>query len=330
MKTRTNFKKTMALLLALMMLLSVVACSNSNNDQDDNAQMGSDPVKLSVLDTEFVYEKAPERIVVNSLENLQILVALGLGDKIVGYTNGHFKIADCLQKYQDEMRSLNFLGSNATFETILAEGADFVFGSVWTFSETGVAPLQDCVDNNIDIYAISSGSAKKATLDMFYQDILNLGKIFRIEDKAEAVVADLKGEMDAIAAEAAQLKENPTVLIYDNGDKKAKIAADGALQTRQLEMAGGINIFSDLSGTYPDVSWEEIAERNPQWILINEYEDENWTTSKEEFLKNHPALAEVDAVKNDRFISVKLITMREGMQIAEGARIILEAFKAAE
>lgn len=288
------------------------------------------PVILNVMGYDVVFEKAPERVAIGNMENAAILVALGLEDKIVGYTNGHFKIEEFPEEFQPALSRLHLFGSDATFETILAEDIDFVFGSSWHFNDDGLAPAKDCIANNIGFYCISSGVTGMATMDLFYEDILNLGKIFRIEDRAEAYVAEMKAEMDDIAAEAATLKEHPTVLMYDNGDKEAMVAGNNCLQARQLEIAGGVNIFADMDSTYPDVSWEEIAARNPQWILINEYEDENWTTTKEEFLKNNPALQEVDAVKNDRFISIKLSALRESPSVVAGTRAILEAFKAAE
>ena len=346
-------KRSICMLLVVVMALSLVACAaktatpapeapeektaeaaaateTASADTEEETEAENAPVTLNVKGYDVVFEKAPERVAIGNMENAAILVALGLEDKIVGYTNGHFKIEEFPEEFQPALSRLHLFGSNATFETILAEDIDFVFGSSWHFNDDALAPAKDCIANNIGFYCISSGVTGMATMDLFYEDILNLGKIFRIEDRAETYVAEMKAEMDDIAAEAATLKEHPTVLMYDNGDKEAMVAGNNCLQARQLEIAGGVNIFADMDSTYPDVSWEEIAARNPQWILINEYEDENWTTTKEEFLKNNPALQEVDAVKNDRFISIKLSALRESPSVVAGTRAILEAFKAAE
>ena len=72
------------------------------------------------------------------------------------------------------------------------------------------------------------------------------------------------------------------------------------MQTTQIEACGGKNIFDNLNDKYANVSWEEVAERNPEWILIDEYEDENQTSgTKVDFIKKNPALANVDAVKKN-------------------------------
>ena len=115
------------------------------------------PVMLNVMGYDVVFEKAPERVAIGNMENAAILVALGLEDKIVGYTNGHFKIEEFPEEFQPALSRLHLFGSDATFETILAEDIDFVFGSSWHFNDDGLAPAKDCIANNIGFYCISSG-----------------------------------------------------------------------------------------------------------------------------------------------------------------------------
>ena len=96
-------------------------------------------------------------------------------------------------------------------------------------------------------------------------------------------------------------------------------------QTEQIELVGAKNLFKDLNETYVEVSWEEVAKRNPDWILINEYEDENLTTTKTEFLKNNDALKDTNAIKNNHIISINLIELREGLQMVDGSEKLLKA-----
>ena len=154
----------------------------------------------------------------------------------------------------------------------------------------------------------------------------NLGKIFGVEERAEEIIKETQARVDAVKNDA--VTDAPTVFVYDSGDKQAYTAGKSAMQSEMLNLVGAKNIFDDIDEKYEEVSWEEVAERNPQWILINEYEDENQLNmTKKEFLKTNPALENCDAVKNDRFISINLLELREGLQAVDGLEKTLAALK---
>lgn len=334
--------KVLCVLIVMLMLFSVAACTPSAEsnvpidsttpdtsvEPSDSSKNNEQSVTLNVMGEDITYEKAPERAIPIGYENAQVLLALGLEDKIAACTSAHFKIEECLPEYQQKLQELNVVGEQISFEALLAENPDLVYGHNWSFNESDIAPLSDFLQNNINIYAVSGSYAEKSTVQSVYDDILNLGKIFRVEDRAEELVAQLKERMDKV--EANKVSGSPSVFVYDSGDKQAYTAGNKALQTQLIEIAGGKNLFDDLDTKYENVSWEEVAARNPQWILINDYEDENMTETKEEFIKNNPALANVDAVKNNRIICINLTELREGIQMVDGAEKILEAFQAAE
>jgi iron complex transport system substrate-binding protein len=345
--------KAIYLLLAAVMILSFTACGGSSSNESDtsagssNASAGSassapaedtaaasdsaasdtaEAVTINTFDHEVTYEAAPERAVSIGYETVQELLALGLKDKIVACTSAHFKVEECLPEYADQLKELNTIGESIAFEALLAENPDFVYGHNWSFNEEGIASIEDFESNNIKYYVVKGSYDEMSTVDDVYEDVLNLGKIFRVDSKAEEVVAGMKARIAEV--EKNKVSGSPTVFVYDSGDKQPYTAGKKALQSQLLEIAGGENLFNDIDKKYGEVSWEEVAKRNPQWILINEYEDENMTESKEKFLKENPALKNVDAVKNNHFISINLIELREGLQMVDGAEKIVEAFNA--
>ena len=90
------------------------------------------------------------------------------------------------------------------------------------------------------------------------------------------------------------------------------MAQDGGAYTcgnnftaKLIEHAGGKNIFSDMDKTWANVSWEEVVERAPEVIVIDDYGDTSLEQKISE-LKENPALAAVPAIANDRIISVNL------------------------
>ena len=42
----------------------------------------------------------------------------------------------------------------------------------------------------------------------------------------------------------------------------------GSLHQEIIELAGGANIFADAEGSFPQVNWESIIDRDPEVILL--------------------------------------------------------------
>ena len=321
-------RRIISILLVLMMIVSLAACgSSTSSSTDGTASDDYEEFSLEVAGTEVTYTKVPERVIAINYECAQELVALGLTDRIIGITPGHFKLDECLPEYQKEMSGLKDLGANISYETILAENPDFVYAHPWTFTAESTATPEEYIKDGIAIYGVKGDSQDVGTFEYYYDDLRNLGKIFGVEDRAEEIIAETQKRVDEVVKNA--VKDAPTVFVYDSGDKQAYTAGNSAMQSEMLRLVGAKNIFDDIDAKYEEVSWEEVAERNPQWILINEYEDENQLNmTKKEFLKTNPALENCDAVKNDRFISINLLDLREGLNAINGLEATLEALKA--
>jgi iron complex transport system substrate-binding protein len=73
------------------------------------------------------------------------------------------------------------------------------------------------------------------------------------------------------------------------------------------ELVGVRNIFDDASTKWPEVSWEAVADRNPDVIILADLtRGEPGDTAKEkiDLLKKDPLTSKLDAVVNNRFVIV--------------------------
>jgi iron complex transport system substrate-binding protein len=87
-----------------------------------------------------------------------------------------------------------------------------------------------------------------------------------------------------------------------------------------LELAGAVNIFSDLDGTYPEVSAEQIIELDPQVILGPSTHGDQLTI---EVLGVCPGWDQVSAVQNNAVYIVESdIISRAGPRVAEALETI--------
>ena len=151
-------KRIVSLMLVVLLVCSLTACGNNTGttSTDSNSVSATsavssdyDSFSLDVVGTEVTYTKVPEKVIAINYECAQELVALGLKDRIIGITAGHFKIEECLPEYQDDLADLKDLGSNISYETILAENPDFVYGHSWIFNAESTAAPEEYINDGI-------------------------------------------------------------------------------------------------------------------------------------------------------------------------------------
>ena len=157
---------------------------------------------------------------------------------------------------------------------------------------------------------------KSQPLRIYIED---LGKIFRKESQAEKLIDSLKQREKALKdkTKATPIK----VMAYDGGEKMAMTSGQG-IENEIISLAGGNNIFSDLKNSFEEVSWEDVAKRNPDIILVHSYDQGDTSGTVEEkinSLKKNPALKNVTAIKNNNFVVVKLVEVFPGLQVFDAA-----------
>jgi len=78
-------------------------------------------------EVEQVFDKAPEKVITNNLSTTEILLELGLKDKIVGMLNPDNAVTD---KYKDAIATIPQIGDKKTVsqETVLSYEPDAVMG----------------------------------------------------------------------------------------------------------------------------------------------------------------------------------------------------------
>ncbi|CAH8242231.1 hypothetical protein VAEKB19_6320001 [Vibrio aestuarianus] len=135
--------------------------------------------------------------------------------------------------------------------------------------------------------------------------------MFNKEQQANKLITDWKSQLSNIQSKVKNAPET-RVFLYDSGDEKPFTAGKYAIITPMIEAAGGQNVMADMETSWGRTSWETVAMRNPEFLLLLDYEDGNGATKLMEFLKQHPAMKETDAVKNERFITLKYAELTPG------------------
>lgn len=320
---KLNTKKVLLLGISLSFLL--MGCSNTKNSTTTSS---SDSVVIkSIINgetREIEYPKVPSRVVSLAGFSTEMLLALELEDKIVGYA---WQDNDVLPQYQDIFNSLYPLskpGMDPGKEKVLSMEPDMVLSWAST-SNDDYFSYSSLKNNGILSYGFAC-EQEGATIESVYQDFINLGKIFRVEDRAKTLVNKMKDKISSIQ-QRNQEKDSVSVFVCDVGSSEEQaFTAGGGLVSDIIQAAGGKNIIQDTKKNWTRVSWEMIAKENPEWIIIDYYTKKEDVQGTIDFLKKHPALKDLQAVKEEKFIILGLTDISASERIDDTVETISNSF----
>lgn len=265
--------------------------------------------------------QSPQKAVTLSQFMTETLLSLGLENKMIGTALLDDEILPELKVAYNKVPTITINSAHShaiSKEAFIATGVDFVSGWEQSITEESTGSLKELEDRKITPF-ISKGLAPDATIESVYDDFILLGKIFDVSQKAEEIVANMKKEVEPIAKKTANLKTRPKVLLYDSGDGEAFVGGSG-LPSNLVWLAGGENIYKDLGQDYARVSFEDIINKNPEIVVVIDYYAGANTEEKIKFLKTHPGLKNIDAVKNNKIYTIRLIELSPGIRNPEAIK----------
>ncbi|MGL5821374.1 MAG: ABC transporter substrate-binding protein [Sarcina sp.] len=263
-----------------------------------------------------VIKEAPKRAVTLSQFMTEMLLSLDLGNSMVGTALLDNPILPEFKEAYDKIPQIKITeGHDISKEGFLALKPDFVSGWLQSLEAKGTGTPAELEKEGIAPY-VASALDGNATINNVYDDYMQLGRIFGVEDKATQVVNKMKADIKAVEDSVAKTSEanRPKVLIYDSGEKDAYVAG-GGLANNLITLAGGRNIFGDLNNQWNTVSFESIASKNPDIILVTNYlAQPESVEQKINTLKTNPAFKEVNAVKNNKIYTIDLANLSPGIR----------------
>lgn len=291
----------------------------------------AEPVTVRSCNRDVTFDKAPERAVSNDVNLTEMMLALKLQDRMVGYTGiSGWKTLD--EKLREGVKELPELSPKyPSKEVLLGVNADFYFAG-WNYGMKvgGEVTPESLAPFGIKVYELTEScifvmQKNKPTMDDMFVDLLNLGKIFRVEGRAEALVAGYRKQLAEIQAKIGPVDEPTRVFVYDSGEEKPFTSGRYGIPTALIEAAGGVNVMNDVEKSWTEVSWEPVIEKNPEAIIIVDY-GQVTAAQKIAFLKSNPAFKNIDAVKNDRFVVLPYVEVTPGPRNIEAIATLAKAF----
>lgn len=324
-----NQKQWICLLLLFALLTAcLTGCSSSQAEESTNQKSdqeatagnsGSYPVTVENYGREVTVAKRPQKVLTLGPNCTELFVALGLGDLVVGRSLINHSRGP-LEEFANAVNAIPELTyGSATREAVLTSGADFIYALDWEISDQG-CNIEEVKKYGMEVYVNSA-----TTLEQQYQEIRDIGKLFDVEAQAESFIEDQKSRIAAIA-ETVKSQEPVKVLVYDSGNDGVFTCSGINFESLLIAQAGGKNLFDDLQEKqWVTVSYEEVLARDPDVILIHDY-DAPSVEEKIAEIKTNPTLAQLDCVKNELFATITLESVLPGNRMAYAVESLAKVF----
>ncbi|MGX6605569.1 ABC transporter substrate-binding protein [Micromonosporaceae bacterium Da 78-11] len=272
----------------------------------------------------------PARAVTMNQPATEIMLALGLQDRMIGTA---YLDDQVLPEYAAAYAQVPVLAKEyPSKEKLLEAEPDFVYASFTSaFSDEGVGDRAEWEKLGVGTYNSPAGCAKetrpaKLSTDDVFAEIRDIAAIFGVRDRAETLIADQQARITAAAATVTDAKST-TVLWWDGGSDAPSVGACCGSPGMIMQAVGVTNAFADLTGSWADSSWETVADRHPDAIVLI---DASWdpAATKQAFLQKHPTLKDLPAVRAQRFIVIPFSATAAGVRNVLGIEALAQGITA--
>ncbi len=266
----------------------------------------------------LVFDSPPERIVIHDMNMTDMAFALNLQDRIVGLTGitGWYKTSPEFDQLRGDIPEL--APKYPTIENLISVDPDMFFAG-WYY---GMRPGGDITPDTLAPFGIKTMILTEscvhldkdrpvASMALLFDDILRLGKVMQVEDRAATLVSGWKAELAAIERQTANLGRLDVFLLDGPADAPFT-AGKFAIPDAMISAAGGMNITHDLDTSWGRTSWEAVAAANPEFLVLLDYQTGNGARDTFKFLQEHPVMSQTDAVINERWIGLRYEELTPG------------------
>ncbi len=307
------------LVAALGVSALLVACTPSPAQVRESA-----PEQIDNCGFSLTMDAAPERIVTIKSSTTELVLALGAGDRIVGTAFPDGDLPEGLQFPEPAPPELAEKAPGS--EAVLAVEPDLIIAG-W---ESNLTAENAGEREDLESWGIASYVAPPAceepeyrptplTFEHIFDYILETGTLIGEEEAAAEIVAAQRETLEGITTP----EETLSALWYSSGSDIPFVGGGIGAPQLLMEAAGLRNINENLEETWASVSWEAIADADPEVIVLV---DSAWNSVeyKIEKLESNPVTAAMTAVKHGRYLTIDFPASEAGIRSVDAAASLAE------
>ena len=303
------------LLSAALILALLVGCGQAVvSDSSKEASTGSYPVQLTNCGFDVDVPMAPERVVTIKSTSTELLLALGLGSKIVGQA---FPDGPVPKTWAAAAAKIPKISAQVpSQEVLLAAEPDLIFAGWESNLAAGSVSARPALQKlGIATYVAPSAckepkfQPKKMSFGLLFDQFKQVGSIFGVQRRVETLIADQKKQLASIQ----QVKPGTSALWFSSGTSVPYVGAGIGAPQMIMDKLGITNVAGSVKDTWTSMSWEKIVADNPDVIVLV---DAQWNTAAKKIadLRSNPATRTMDAVKHNRFLTIPFAASEAGVR----------------
>ena len=260
---------------------------------------------IDVLGRRVSFSAIPQRIISLSPGITEILFAIGAEAQVVGVT----EYCNYPPETANRTKVGGFSGITVNVEQIVVLKPDLVIVS---------GEMHERIIALLDELGIKSFAVEPSTFAQVYTTIETIGRFTGHESGAASVVAAMRAKITRAQAQRGN-RERPGVF-WELTDDPLMSTGGGTFINEAISLAGGRNIFEDLSERWPIVSAEQVLLRRPAWILAG---DDHGVVIDPQALARRPGWSTLPAVRDKHVALVNAdMLYRYGPRLADAVLAI--------
>ncbi|MEF9990526.1 MAG: ABC transporter substrate-binding protein [Romboutsia sp.] len=272
-------KKKIVSMLAIFMTCALVMIGCSKQPEVITDREGNEvtlPTKI-------------ERIISTAPSNTEVLVALGLTDKLVAVD----KYSTDIEGIDKNIETVDF--SNPDAEAIIALEPDIIIASGHNKTGSSEDPFKLIKEAGIAVVYIPSSDS----IEGVYGDIMFISDITNNTEKGKMIVEEMKTEVEAIKKIGDAITDKKKVYFEIAPAPGIFTFGNKTFLNEMVQLVGAENIFKDQEG-WVSPSEEAVIDANPDIIITNVDYIENPLDE----IKKRDAWENITAVKENQVYSV--------------------------
>ncbi|KQU07300.1 ABC transporter substrate-binding protein [Rhodococcus sp. Leaf7] len=282
----------------------------------------------------------PQRAVSLNQGSTEILLSLGLADRMVGTATWTDPVRANLADANSTVPRL--ADNQPSLEAVLDSDPDMVTASFGgTLGEGGVADRDrfdalgvptylsptDCIGKSATSVNADGARDEPLSIETVFQEVHDLAAIFDVRERGDALVDSLRARYDAASSRASDAS-----LAFWFADTTAPYMAGCCGASGVISDAvGARNIFADTTDEWPQVNWESVADRNPSALVLADLSrrsiDGDALASKIAFLESNPVTSRMQAVIDKRYIVVNGADLNPSIRTIDGIEKVAAALR---
>ena len=303
------------------------------------------PLTIENCGTEIRIEKPPQRAVGIGQNSTEIMLMLGLADRMVGSSGWISPVLPELAA--DNAKVPRITNNTPTFEAVVSREPDFVAvqfasaigpqGRVGTrrqFSDLGIASYASPID--CAAATPSNGNRKRDQLlpiGLLFREIDEISRIFDVADRGQALIARFKAREEAVRQRVGDRARDVSLVFWFSSSEvvgDAWVAGRYGASAYIAKVLGARNVI-ESDEDWPLVGWETIAAADPTVLVIGTMERRTQPADdpaiKMRFLKTDPVVGKMSAVEKGRIVPMDAQAMNPTLRTILGLEIVADALE---